>query len=1142
MGNDSSTVELSDVQGVVLRGYATMLASTFWLLTIKDVDAARKWLGALPLTDAKIHLKKQGATQCINIAFTHHGLNALGLPNEAKAAFPTEFIEGMNTPHRNRILGDTDDSGPDQWVWGKDAAAFDILLLLYAVDGGQLDALKKSILNDRMFRGGVMVYRELDSLTRTAGGVVYEHFGFRDGIADPAIKGVDKIEGHPGNFTELGEFLLGYKNEYSALPSSPTLTMPNGDRGDFGRNGSYLVFRHLSQDVAGFWKFIQDSLPNSTPLAQKEELAAKMVGRWPNGSPLTLDPLRQQPNSTTLADDFTYMSADDLGQRCPFGAHIRRANPRDSLEPDATTSLTKVKRHRILRRGRSYGPPLVPDYDIGKIISSNIEDDGKDRGLYFICFNADIERQFEFIQQTWLNSQKFRGLYSDSDQIVNDLRQTTEATFTIPGVPVRRRITDFKDFVSTRGGGYFFVPGLRAVQFLANPKDQLADVQPPASAGSSAGTFASEVTSSRPFVYLTRQVLRLAAWLRPTWNLGGNVLVTRYRDVIEILERNQDFTIRQINGANMEKYTGRFFLGMDRGPEYDRERGLVQAAIHMSQDLDAIKKMTASYANDLIKALPARGQLDVEKDFSTRVPWHLVAEFFGTPGPDEKVMIDWLIAAFRGIFLNLGNDPEVEREAHRASDGLATYLNQRISQLHEDYKSGKGVSDSFIGRLVQAQKSSTPSFDDEGIRRNVAGVIVGAVETTSTAFIHLLDQLLSRPESLAQATAAAQAGDLDKVRAFAYEALRFNPHNPVILRYSEEAQILKSGALIPAKSTVYACTWSAMFDGKVFVHPGRFSGTRPEKNYLHFGFGMHRCFGEFINGVQIPLMLMAFLKLPNLRRAPSCPVPGLSKTKQPLLKVTFGESATAPPFITVPPSPACEAGRWMLDRLAVSYQEQPHVPIIHVITTLIKAGTVDIPVLLASKRSFHGPDGILEYIKSDRHSRELAAHGKLNERQFKSLFDHCNNVLGMSTASWAYSFLLPNKQLTLSMWTPNTPCWERWLGVIVYPLLARILKSGWKIPDDATETEIPKILESFEVIDELLADGRHYLNGTSFSALDIILASMTAPAVWPDNYGGAKFPFEQIPANIRAQIDAFRSTVTGRFCLRMYAEERYRRS
>jgi Dyp-type peroxidase family len=225
-------------------------------------------------------------------------------------------------------------------------------------------------------------------------------------------------------------------------------------------NGTYLVFRQLEQHVHKFWQYIdqatRDGSGNSVPLEQ-DKLGAKIVGRWKSGAPTTTHPHSDPeiPPAVNQNNNFSFAKGDEIGLGCPIGAHIRRTNPRDSLFNDPEVSLRTVKRHRIIRRGRSYGDR-----------SANVfVDDGKERGLFFICLNSNIERQFEFIQQSWSNNPSFSALNNETDPLIG--QRNDGNVFSIPGCPVRTRVHNLPEFVTTKGGSYFFMPGMKALNQLA---------------------------------------------------------------------------------------------------------------------------------------------------------------------------------------------------------------------------------------------------------------------------------------------------------------------------------------------------------------------------------------------------------------------------------------------------------------------------------------------------------------------------------------------------------------------------------------------------------------------------------------------------------------------------------------------------
>ncbi|HZQ99617.1 MAG TPA: Dyp-type peroxidase [Chloroflexota bacterium] len=467
----TARLELGDIQGLVARGYADLVAARYLLLAVDDPTACRRWLASLVdrLTDAATRPDRTA----LNLAFTSAGLATIGLPEGALAQFSHEFVTGMTDANRQRILGDTEESAPERWSWGGPGTpAVHAVLMLFAVDDAALSALC-AVEEAALAAAGVSVVRRLD--TTNLDGV--EHFGFRDGISQPIVEGLSKTgSAPPGTVVRAGEFVLGYPNEYGLLTDRPLLE-PAADPGgllprdaggsgqrDLGRNGSYLVFRQLAQDVRGFWQFLDGVAQRSGGGAQaRTALAAKMVGRWPSGASLVLAPEADDP-ALAERNDFAYHAEDELGYACPLGAHVRRANPRDSLDPSPGTekSLAINRRHRILRRGREYGPALPQEQAL-----EPAPPDDPERGIYFICLNANLARQFEFVQHTWVNNHKFAGLYDDADPLVGP-RCPHGATFTMPAHPVRRRITGLPRFVTTRGGAYFFLPGIRAVRYLAS--------------------------------------------------------------------------------------------------------------------------------------------------------------------------------------------------------------------------------------------------------------------------------------------------------------------------------------------------------------------------------------------------------------------------------------------------------------------------------------------------------------------------------------------------------------------------------------------------------------------------------------------------------------------------------------------------
>jgi Dyp-type peroxidase family len=478
-----SKLQLEEIQGIILRGYGELSSACFLMLDIQDTLLAKNWLKTLKLRNSEY--RPQASESCINIAFTPSGLKKLGVSEELLGMFAGEFNEGMaGTGHRRRILGDHGDSSPDRWRWGgPNNGMVAILLMFYARDHEALRALVQRE-GENLTGRGLRLIERLDSLTLPGR---KEHFGFRDGISQPGIEGYS-LDSSPGNTVAAGEFVLGYPNAYGQYTDRPTVAAPQDPEGllplapddrtrkDLGMNGSYLVFRQLGQDVHSFWNYLAETAPGKFPGDVTQAcvtLASKMVGRWPSGAPLVKSPDTDSPH---LSDDNDFMyvrSGDADGLKCPIGSHVRRSNPRDALDPEpgSDRSIEIGKRHRIIRRGRAYGSPAADSMQPNDIIGR--PDDQQERGLHFICFNTQIGRQFEFIQHTWVNSPKFDGLYEDDDPLIGDrgdAEQPPGGTFTVQHEPVRKRVTAMPRFVTVLGGGYFFMPGIRAVRYIASLK------------------------------------------------------------------------------------------------------------------------------------------------------------------------------------------------------------------------------------------------------------------------------------------------------------------------------------------------------------------------------------------------------------------------------------------------------------------------------------------------------------------------------------------------------------------------------------------------------------------------------------------------------------------------------------------------
>jgi Dyp-type peroxidase family len=438
-------IDRKNIQGFVVRGYRLPFAA-YVFLRIDDAAKARTTLGEfIPQVITAEHWTDK-PTSGINVAFSFAGLRALGLDDRSLDAFPAEFRAGMAA--RAQVLGDIGDSAPDRWEAPFADGSGHVMVMVSARDADALAERQARIESAVERRGGATVVGFQGGAALEGG---REHFGYADGFAQPSIEG-SGFAPEPGAGAvdgwrpiKPGELLLGYPDEQGSTTPTPP---PDG----FGVNGSYLVYRKLRQDVAAFRRLLREA--SALYPGGEELLAAKIVGRWRDGTPLAVSPHRPDPavvGDANRNNAFDYAD-DPQGLRCPIGAHVRRMNPRRSLPFDGKL----VNRHRIMRRGITYGDRL-PD---------GAEDDGQDRGVIFMCLQASLARGFEFVQSQWANGGNAFRLAEDQDVIVGPHDTEGPAKMTVPGNPPFF-LGPLSRVVTTRGGEYYFTPGINGLRHLA---------------------------------------------------------------------------------------------------------------------------------------------------------------------------------------------------------------------------------------------------------------------------------------------------------------------------------------------------------------------------------------------------------------------------------------------------------------------------------------------------------------------------------------------------------------------------------------------------------------------------------------------------------------------------------------------------
>jgi Dyp-type peroxidase family len=484
----TAILERDDIQALVRSGFGKLDGSRLLLVRVRPgrEAQARQWLGQAEVlsVEAFDEARRDGRRieRILQIAITAPGLAALGVPDEVIAGFPADFLAGVASDEgRSKRLGDVGENSPSRWKWGRRGNEPHLLVMLYA-DCDDIEAFAAATLAG-LGQSCEVLQPQLDC---SPPGI--EPFGFKDGISQPLIDW-DGVR-TPGltadqvytNYISAGEVLLGYLDEYNLVGDRPLVpvslpgadglppSIDDADKRDFGRNGSFLVLRTLRQDVEGFWDWTKRAAGEEGSL----DLAQAVIGRRKDGKPLDGLARVDVTGLDEPDDNFTY-DCDPEGHICPFGGHIRRANPRTGDIPGGGRGLLHYllvtlglwgtvkddviatsRFHRLTRRGRPYGRP------------------GSEQGLHFIALSSNLTRHFEFIQNAWLANPSFAGLSNESDPLTGcrepypDDNGVATDTFTRPRAEGPcTRYTGLPRFVTVEGGAYFFLPGLRALKYIA---------------------------------------------------------------------------------------------------------------------------------------------------------------------------------------------------------------------------------------------------------------------------------------------------------------------------------------------------------------------------------------------------------------------------------------------------------------------------------------------------------------------------------------------------------------------------------------------------------------------------------------------------------------------------------------------------
>ncbi len=832
----------------------------------------------------------------IEIAFTFQGLSALAIDPKVLASFPDVFKEGMAA--RAGRLGDVGESAPSHWSGELGQSAIHGLLSGgFAIKGareadwttlrrqihlfneagpGEGKALRMAL--GLVFRaiGLEIVHIELgqDPYHVGANGEIikpkhrHEHFGFRDGISQPFL-GLDlgdPIAGSAtpsrnGSWTPVapGEIFLGLADEDGGVQIAPAHT-------ELRDGGTYLVFRKLEQDVGGLRTYLAGARPGSNQ-AQKR-LAANFVGRWKNGVSLV-----QAPAAAPDFDDageadlnnFRYAQSDPTGRKCPLGAHVRRTNPRD------IGGQNQARRNRIQRRGIAYGGPFLAEGSIG---------DGRERGMLFIALNARIDQQFELIQSRWINGGEFLGqaglgkcpITGANNGAAGDQFLANDSPSPVRGLPA---------FVHTRGGDYFYAPGLKGISAIAYQRIKAPNLSTPNQVGHG-GVKTPDVFSPdniRRLVKHTLAVGPLSESFEPLEAPGAHVedattgqpivFVGQHAQVTEILSAGANVGVRHCTSASQRMMAGaQLLIGTETGDTVLRapmKEVLEQAwrLLNPRQRLDAA--LDEALAN-AVRRTRKVGRIDLVQDLAVDPIYRVIADIYGVRGPNyltelavalpfarqhvSELHPDWLamlagrapdnprmatlqvwsILMFSDLIGNLRMQEELKLLSMQAGAEFSVYLEQLLMKERARPKKQRGAINTLVEAFRALEGGTFAGKKLEGdeyyriVRLLLTELVPSALAVIPATFGSLMSALLAHRINLSYLVEYLEKIDpANGLKGLIYETNRLNPSLPVLQRYAESNIVLADGTKIAKGNWLGVLIAAANLDPTAFPEPSKFS-------------------------------------------------------------------------------------------------------------------------------------------------------------------------------------------------------------------------------------------------------------------------------------------------------------------------------
>lgn len=816
---------LDDIQAHVIRS-ARPAAARYYFLRIQSAEAFVRWLQqpllqTLILSEQDIRALRNGMRprpnlRCFaNLAFTYRGLKVLGLPQAILQQFPPAFVEGMAA--RAQFIGDYGCDAPERWQGYYGSPHLHVLVSLNylpwldpAFDVPELwreDEIKshddylQSVwrqLWESMPPGALIHPSGAEILMQENAHVirehkqVKEHFGYADGVSQPYLKDglSERGDGGGGKKTRddgpwlplaTGEFLLGYQDELYQhnhpdkvggsewLPDVKEPTASAYQR--LTRNGSFLVYRKLEQDVPAFRALLKSGPP---------DLGAKLMGRNQQGQPLTPKP------SPPMCNDFDFGN-DRQGATCPFASHMRRANPRLTLSQGKDEGTLRVDQHRLIRRGMPYGPyiPLTADPAAAPKQS---------RGLHFFCYNSRIDSQFEFVQKNWLNQCDFMGFPSTMvDPIVGNRARDILGQFSFNSSEMPR--FGLKQYVQVKGGEYFFTPGLKGLRLLLSlrqtvdpfwrPKQRVETFDPRNSDPFDVAKYvdAAQLVTGKRFVKL---------WVEQNKDARTPFYYFAHpKDIDSILNQPNLFTNVQYRQRIMALTGADMLLSQPETAQREEQKALTWKLLAPANFEQRMQQALQPTLADIRQRFLMQGQLDLVEGLARRLPLAIVKNFYGIAAPQEPAdgifsraqiahffdktrfddmpddwrehykqygftttaddtLLFWVRMLFLQVFGNVYNVPYIAELAQVAAREFLPILDAQIAKA----VTGAGNPDTVLVQLVRMYQqeyrlSGKPLV--VATRQSILELAVGSTDTTGKGIAMVVKTLLDFGEDLVSA-------------------------------------------------------------------------------------------------------------------------------------------------------------------------------------------------------------------------------------------------------------------------------------------------------------------------------------------------------------------------------------------------------